>query len=62
MHVNLPEKDMLGEIAERNDASDSLIQVHLPVDDESMSSHSRGSNNNLAQGEAYLKELARGRD
>ena len=38
-----------------------MMQVQLPVDDESMSSSSRGSSK-LRPGEEYLKELAAGRD
>ena len=61
MHLNLPEEDMLGKIADENNRSDSVMQVQLPVDDESMSSRSRGSDK-LIPGEEYLRELAAGRD
>jgi len=62
MHLNLPAEAMLGKIAEeKNNRSDCVMQVQLPVDDESMSSRSRGSDK-LMPGEEYLRELAAGRD
>ena len=61
MHLYLPEESMLGKVASENAATDSMMQVQLPVDDESMSSRSRGSDK-LMPGEEYLRELAQGRD
>ena len=61
MHLNLPDESMLGKVADANAVSDSMMQVQLPVDDESLSSRSRGSDK-LLPGEEYLRELAAGRD
>jgi len=61
MHLNLPEESMLGKVADSKPVSDCMMQVQLPVDDESMSSSSRGSSK-LRPGEEYLRELAAGRD
>jgi len=61
MHLNLPEERVHGKVADINALTDSVMQVQLPVDDESMSSRSRGSDK-LLPGEEYLKNLAAGKD
>jgi len=61
MHLNLPEERVHGKVADINALTDSVMQVQLPVDDESVSSRSRGSDK-LLPGEEYLKSIAAGKD
>lgn len=59
MHLNLPDEDMLGKIIDESGRTNIEMSVQLPVDDESLSSRSRGSDK-LIPGEEYLRELAAG--